>query len=139
MTQIVGFEEENDKLYKTTKQVKNYNSNKHKQLTRTTEPRRRKRSMNIFNFFNKRVSHEQAAFSIALSGWKIVGEQKSCGKKVKYPTEDKAVQASIAHNKWKERKSDVEPYPCAFCEQWHIGGIMPIELLQEIIDSHKKN
>lgn len=61
------------------------------------------------------------------------GEQKTCGKKTKYENEEKAAKAAANHNRWKERRHDVEPYPCLFCSQWHVGNIMTVELLREIV------
>ncbi len=60
------------------------------------------------------------------------GQDKTCGKKNKYEDEQAANKAASSHNKWKNRRHDVEPYPCCFCHQWHIGNIMPIELLRSI-------
>jgi len=64
-----------------------------------------------------------------------VGKERSCGKKTKFLTEEKAQKAVEAHNNWEGRKHDVEAYPCPFCEGWHIGRIMPIEILKWIIGS----
>jgi hypothetical protein len=60
------------------------------------------------------------------------GREKTCGKKNAFVTEEAAQKAANTHNRWKERRHDVEPYPCAFCHEWHIGNIMPIELLEAI-------
>jgi hypothetical protein len=57
------------------------------------------------------------------------GAERTCGKKQKFKTEADATRASDAHNRWDKRKHDVEPYPCAFCSEWHIGGVMPLEVL----------
>lgn len=59
------------------------------------------------------------------------GLEKTCGKKNKYSSFNSAVKAADSHNKWKDRRHDVEPYPCAFCQLWHVGNIMPIEILSE--------
>lgn len=68
-----------------------------------------------------------------LEAGRRVGQEKTCGKKVKYADEAAGLKAAASHNKWKDRRHDVEPYPCAFCSQWHVGQIMPEELLQQII------
>jgi hypothetical protein len=60
------------------------------------------------------------------------GREKTCGQKTAYETEEHASRSAAAHNRWAKRKHDVEPYPCAFCHKWHIGGIMPVELLEAI-------
>ena len=49
-----------------------------------------------------------------------------------YAAEDEAERAAAAHNRWAERRHDVEPYPCAFCGQWHIGRVMSVEELEAI-------
>jgi hypothetical protein len=73
---------------------------------------------------------DQRLYDLHLRAGLISGREKTCGKKTPYDTEALAQKAADAHNRWKERKHDVEPYPCAFCQQWHIGGIMPLELLE---------
>lgn len=67
-----------------------------------------------------------------LRAGKISGREKTCGKKTAYASEELAQKAAEAHNRWKQRSYDVEPYPCVFCGQWHVGGIMPIELLESM-------
>ena len=67
-----------------------------------------------------------------------MGEGSACGKKNRYETEEEGMAASEAHNRWDKRRSDVETYPCAFCDQWHIGKIMPVELLKSIIGRDKQ-
>lgn len=62
------------------------------------------------------------------------GKDKTCGKKTAFPTEEAAAKAAANHNKWDKRRHDVEPYPCAFCNQWHIGNIMPVEVLKKFCE-----
>jgi hypothetical protein len=62
------------------------------------------------------------------------GEDKTCGKKTKFETEEAASKAALAHNRWEKRKHDVEPYPCAFCHKWHVGGIMSLDVLRKIVN-----
>ena len=61
------------------------------------------------------------------------GKDSTCGKKQAFKTEEKAIKAADHHNNWREKKNDVEPYPCFFCEMWHIGKIMPTEVLENIL------
>lgn len=61
------------------------------------------------------------------------GREHTCGNKQAYEGEADAGRAAVAHNRWTERKHDVEPYPCAFCERWHIGRIMTVDELEAII------
>lgn len=77
-------------------------------------------------------------FKLHIESGRIAGKEKTCGKKNKFATEDIAIKMAAAHNRWKSRRHDVEPYPCAFCGQWHIGNIMPIELMQNIITTKEK-
>jgi hypothetical protein len=49
-----------------------------------------------------------------------------------YPAEAEAQRAAAAHNRWAERRHDVEPYPCPFCAQWHIGRVMTIAELEAL-------
>jgi hypothetical protein len=71
-------------------------------------------------------------YQLHLHAGRLSCEEKTCGKKTRYLTEEQALAAAANHNRWKERRHDVEPYPCAFCNQWHIGGIMPVALLESM-------
>lgn len=71
--------------------------------------------------------------NLHLEAGRRVGQEKTCGKKTKYADEAAGIKAAASHNKWEKRRHDVEPYPCAFCNQWHVGQIMPVELLKQII------
>lgn len=57
------------------------------------------------------------------------GESHTCGKKIDYKSEEVAIKSaekmSIKYEK------EMEAYPCAFCNGWHIGRKMPIEELNE--------
>ena len=72
-------------------------------------------------------------YNLHLESGRIAGRDKTCGKKNAFETEEAAQKASDAHNRWEKRHHDVEPYPCAFCEKWHIGGVMSVELLESIV------
>lgn len=63
----------------------------------------------------------------------LCGQEKTCGSKHAYESEGEAERAAQAHNRWSERRHDVEPYPCAFCRKWHIGRVMPPEAMEAII------
>ena len=75
---------------------------------------------------------EQFLYDLHLTAGRIAGPERTCGKKQKFATETAAVKAAGHHNKWEGRRHDVEPYPCFFCEQWHIGGEIPVEVLNQI-------
>src|SRR5690349_14492764 len=49
--------------------------------------------------------------NLHLQAGQVSGREKTCGKKTPYATESLAQTAADAHNRWKERKHDVEPYP----------------------------
>jgi hypothetical protein len=61
------------------------------------------------------------------------GQERTCGSKRRYESEPQAGRAAAAHNRWSERKHDVEPYPCAFCDRWHLGRVMSVEELEAVI------
>ena len=75
---------------------------------------------------------EEELRRLHLKAGEVAGRDKTCGKKHAYLTEEVAQKAANNHNKWKERRHDVEPYPCAFCKQWHIGGVMSVRVLETI-------
>jgi hypothetical protein len=60
------------------------------------------------------------------------GREKTCGTKRKFATEEIANKAAEKHNEWIKRNHDVEAYPCCFCNGWHIGKIIPGDILQRI-------
>lgn len=76
---------------------------------------------------------EQELYNLHINAGLKAGEEKTCGKKTKYADETAANKAAQSHNKWEKRRHDVEAYPCAFCKQWHIGGIMPREVLEKFL------
>lgn len=76
---------------------------------------------------------EQSLYDLHINAGQKAGEEKTCGKKTRYATEETATKAAQSHNKWEKRRHDVEPYPCAFCQQWHVGGIMPREVLEKFL------
>jgi hypothetical protein len=79
---------------------------------------------------------DQHLHQLHLQAGRLCGPERTCGKKHAYATEAEAQRAADAHNRWSERRHDVEPYPCAFCDQWHIGRVMPVEELEALISSH---
>lgn len=58
-----------------------------------------------------------------------------CGKKINYRSEESAVRASNSMNKKTEREGyhELEPYPCYYCNGWHIGRKMSIEEMKKYI------
>jgi hypothetical protein len=78
---------------------------------------------------------EEKLYRLHLEAGRICGQERTCGSKRGFNTEAEADKAAQAHNAWKERKHDVEPYPCYFCAKWHIGGIMTEDRLLTILQS----
>ena len=62
------------------------------------------------------------------------GKEHTCqsnGKdKVDYKNEETATK--VADKMSKKYSKEMEAYPCAFCEGWHIGRKMSVEELEEI-------
>ena len=79
---------------------------------------------------------DQHLHDLHLKAGRVAGQEKTCGKKAAYASEEAATRAAAAHNRWDKRRHDVEPYPCAFCQQWHVGNIMPRSLLEEMAEQH---
>jgi len=73
-------------------------------------------------------------YRLHLEAGRRSGEAVTCGRKQRFLTEDAARFAAIVHNRWEKPRHDVEPYPCAFCDEWHLGKIMPIDLLEKICE-----
>ena len=69
--------------------------------------------------------HLQAGF--------ICGQNATCGDKINYGSESSAVRAAQSMNASGKARHVVEPYPCAYCEGWHIGRVMTEEEMQIII------
>jgi len=68
----------------------------------------------------------------------IAGREKTCGNKERHHGEYEAVIAADRLNKSGKARHEVEPYPCAFCNVWHIGGIMTVEVMEKILEEHAK-
>lgn len=72
---------------------------------------------------------EQEIFNLHLQAGKKAGEQRTCGKKIKY-SEISANKAAVKMNSKSTTRNELEPYPCYFCNQWHIGRKMSKEELE---------
>lgn len=65
---------------------------------------------------------DRSETDMRLLAGRTYGQETTCGRKVDYKSEasaDKAAKGMMA----KGRK-DLEAYPCAFCDGWHIGRKM---------------
>jgi hypothetical protein len=76
---------------------------------------------------------KEKIYNLHIESSKIVGREKACGKKQAYPSEEVASERAFAYNAWKNRRHDVEAYPCYFCNMWHIGKIMSTKVIRCII------
>lgn len=76
---------------------------------------------------------DEATRAIHLRAGEAYGQERTCGTKVKFPEEASALRMAVrlnARDSWR-KPHDVEPYPCFWCNQWHVGRVMtPEEILQ---------
>ena len=70
-----------------------------------------------------------------LNAGRKAGEERTCGKKVRYSAESSALRAADEMNKKPSTKKPLEAYPCPFCEQWHIGRAMSLDELRSYVES----
>ncbi len=64
---------------------------------------------------------------------KRCGREATCGTKIDYKSEasgQRAAEAMMAKG-----SKELEPYPCAFCDGWHIGRKMTEEELLAICEN----
>ena len=61
------------------------------------------------------------------------GEERTCGKKVRYPSLESGQRAADDMNAKPTTRKPLEPYPCPFCDQWHIGRAMSLEELRSYL------
>jgi len=62
------------------------------------------------------------------------GKEKTCSKKIRYNTEATATNVAVIMNEKVTTKNVLEPYPCPFCDGWHVGRKMSKEELQHCIE-----
>lgn len=53
----------------------------------------------------------------------LAGKDSTCGNKINYKSEGSAVKAADKMNAKPTTKNELEGYPCAFCNGWHVGRI----------------
>jgi len=75
---------------------------------------------------------ENKLFRLHLLAGKASGRAKTCGKKVNYKSEQTATNAATCLNQKGKTRGNLEPYPCFFCDGWHIGASMSIDVLEEL-------
>jgi hypothetical protein len=74
---------------------------------------------------------DKEIFDLHINAGRKAGQERTCGKKVAYPTEESALRAAEAMNRKPTTRKKLEGYPCAFCQKWHIGREMSLEELRE--------
>jgi hypothetical protein len=62
---------------------------------------------------------------------RAAGVDRTCGKKIAYLSEPSATEAAAAMNARPTTRKRLEPYPCAFCGNWHIGREMSLDELRQ--------
>lgn len=70
-------------------------------------------------------------YKLHLAAGQKAGIERTCGKKVKYSSEERALRAAEEMNNRPTTRNILEPYPCYFCNEWHIGKAMSLEFLLE--------
>ena len=73
---------------------------------------------------------DRELYDLHITAGRKSGEERTCGKKVRYPSEELAFKSAEAMNKKPSTRHALEAYPCAFCGLWHLGGVMPLEVLR---------
>ena len=52
-----------------------------------------------------------------------VGMYKACHQRLQYKDENTAQEAADFSNEIELLRTKIKPYPCPFCNEWHIGLI----------------
>jgi hypothetical protein len=66
----------------------------------------------------------------------LLGEDKTCGNKINYTNEEKAIIAADKMNKKTSTRNILEAYPCPFCMGWHIGRKMALSELESYLNGN---
>ena len=81
-----------------------------------------------------RMAMDQELYDLHINAGLKAGQKSTCGKKVAYSTEESAERAAAEMNAKPGTRKELEHYPCAFCNQWHIGRKMTLEELRSYVD-----
>lgn len=73
---------------------------------------------------------DKTIYDLHIAGGLKAGQERTCGKKVAYPSEESSLKAATSMNKKPTTRKQLEGYPCAFCSQWHVGRQMSEEELR---------
>lgn len=66
-----------------------------------------------------------------LNAGKKAGRDSACGSKINYKSEETASKSAEAM--MRKGSKALEPYPCPWCDGWHIGRKMSIEELESYV------
>jgi hypothetical protein len=75
----------------------------------------------------------EGIYNLHLHAGKSIGKGKTCGSKIDYKTEEKAIEAVDRMNSKPNTRNILEAYPCAFCQGWHIGRAMTQDELESYL------
>ena len=68
---------------------------------------------------------DEAEFNMHIEAGLAAGKERTCGKKTDFKSEETA--ARVAPKVSVKFGHDMEAYPCAFCNGWHVGREMTAE------------
>jgi hypothetical protein len=72
---------------------------------------------------------DKEIFDLYIAAGKAAGREKTCGSKIGY-SEESAGKAAESMNKKPTTRNNLEAYPCAFCDKWHVGRAMSLDELK---------
>ena len=75
------------------------------------------------------TSMENKVYNLHLKAGFQAGKDRTCGKKIDYGSESTALKAVFKISEKGKNRHFLEPYPCVFCEGWHIGRKMSLKEL----------
>lgn len=81
--------------------------------------------------FKNSYMNEELATKRAIVA-KFCGKEKSCGNKIRHDFFHQASAHAHGHNKAKKMQKKVEPYPCYYCNGWHVGGLFGKEEFERL-------
>lgn len=70
------------------------------------------------NFYHQEDIMQQEIVELHLAAGKLAGQERTCGKKIDYKSEESATKAASKMNGKPNTRHELEAYPCCFC-----GGI----------------
>ena len=73
---------------------------------------------------------DRELFDLHIAAGSAAGQERTCGKKVAYASEESAARAADEMNAKPTTRKPLESYPCAFCRNWHVGRRMALDELR---------